>query len=469
MEYSTGMDHNKDESEIFCASCNHRVSPEDTECPNCGFGTRTQPEPLRIGMVLEGRYRIDAIVGRGGTGVVYQGIDLTLSRKIAVKALLERAADPVSLARFLHEARNLASVEHPGLVPVYAVGQEHGAHYMVMKFIDGSTLAELIKKQGALPELTVKEILIEACDALETLHSAGLIHRDLKPANLMIGRDGRVSVVDLGIVQRVTEKHEATGQAAGTPKYMAPEMFSNQEITNRVDIYSLGIVGYHCLTGVPPFDGPTPMAILYKQAHEEATPLTKLAPKVSLSMASVIQKAMQKDSIYRYASASAFADALRGKDAPTQSSKWLVALLMGLGLLGVFFALNQPSTDAQSSVSLDASIAKGESASDMSTKVTAPVEPERVKIEFAAGVPKNIELVFEDGTREQTPFSLERIKGTTAIKFEAIAPGFITKTIEADFERNAFRAIVLERKIRLSPKPSRPKGFELKPLEYDDD
>ena len=119
--------------------------------------------PYRGGVVLEGRYRIDAVVGRGGTGVVYRGIDLTLSREIAVKALLEKSTDTLTLERFLHEARNLAVWNILVSFPFYAVGQEHGVHYMVMKFLDGSTLAELIKEQGALPERTVRQILSEAC------------------------------------------------------------------------------------------------------------------------------------------------------------------------------------------------------------------------------------------------------------------------------------------------------------------
>ena len=170
----------------------------------------------------------------------------------------------------------------------------------------------------------------------------------------MIGRDGRVSVVDLGIVQRVTEKHESTGHAAGTPKYMAPEMFSNQEITNRVDIYSLGIVGYHCLAGVPPFDGPTPMAILYKQAHEDAKPLGKLAPKVSQNMISVIERAMHKDPNERYGLALELASALNGGTNKGGTAIWMVAAFALAGI-GAYVFMSQDSAPEAPDERVDAS------------------------------------------------------------------------------------------------------------------
>lgn len=463
------MTDNKDESENFCASCNQVVESTEVECSNCGFGLRTQIQPLKVGMVLEGRYRIDAVVGRGGTGVVYKGTDLTLSREIAVKAMLEQSADPITLARFLHEARNLASVEHRGLVPVYAVGQEGGAHYMVMKYIDGSTLADLIKQQGALPEPTVRQILIETCDALNTLHTAGLIHRDLKPANLMIGKDGRVSVVDLGIVQRVTEKHETSGQGAGTPKYMAPEMFSATDVTLRADIYSLGVVGFHSLTGFPPFDGPTPMAILYKQAHEEPPQLSKQGLKLSPGICNVIHKAMAKQPQDRYATAGDFADALSERERQHSTSGAFFALLtIAILSMGLYFGILGEGAHVE--IPMKAVI-------DSNTQSPGPITalgkkavetPTRVNVELQAGFPERITLELSDGITLETPYAIDALEGAPKVIVKASAEGFEDKIVEINFERNAQMAIILKRKTVKAPRKSSGSGFKLKPLEYED-
>lgn len=463
------MTDNKDESQNFCGSCTQAVADTDVECPNCGFGLRTQTQPLKIGVVLEGRYRIDAVVGRGGTGVVYKGTDLTLSREIAVKALLEQSADPLTLARFLHEARNLASVEHRGLVPVYAVGQEGGAHYMVMKYIDGSTLADLIKQQGALPETTVRQILIETCDALNTLHAAGLIHRDLKPANLMIGKDGRVSVVDLGIVQRVTEKHETAGQGAGTPKYMAPEMFSATDVTLRADIYSLGIVGFHSLAGYPPFDGPTPMAILYKQAHQAPPELNKLGLKVSPAMSNVIHKAMAKNPQERFATAKDFANALAGRDKrPSKSGPIFAMVIIALLSFGLYVSLGQrnlplletPPSPVDSSVPTFAPIP---SKAEVVVKI-----PSSIKVELQAGFPEQITLELVSGEKVETPHVIEAPKGAPITMITASAIGFEDKVVEVHFDVNAQLAIILKKKVAKATSKTGGSGFQLKPLEYED-
>jgi serine/threonine protein kinase len=466
------MTDNKDESQNFCGSCTEPVANTDVECPNCGFGLRTQPQPLSVGAVLEGRYRIDAVVGRGGTGVVYKGTDLTLSREIAVKALLEQSANPVTLARFLHEARNLASVEHRGLVPVYAVGQEGGAHYMVMKYIDGSTLADLIKQQGALPETTVRKILIETCDAVHTLHTAGLIHRDIKPANLMIGKDGRVSVVDLGIVQRVTEKHETSGQGAGTPKYMAPELFSATDVTLRADIYSMGIVGFHSLAGHPPFDGPTPMAVLYKQAHEAPPELSKLGLKISPAMSQVIHKAMSKKPQDRYATARDFADALAGRDKKQSKAGLVIGLLLvSLLGLGLYFGTGQGGLSPLPTTVQPTAGRKVEPARSITPTSTIEAKrkvPVSVKVELQAGFPEHITLELTNGETVETPHFIEALEGAPKVTLKASASGYQDKMIDVSFENNAQLAIILKKKaLKASPRTGG-SGFQLKPLEYED-
>jgi serine/threonine protein kinase len=296
--------------------------------------------------VLENRYRIDVEVGRGGMGVVYRGTDLTLNRPVAIKALRAQDADATVLSRFLREARSLARVEHPGVVPVYAVGREEGVYYMVMKFVEGRTLQRVLKQEAPLDPERTRKYLKDVCGALSALHGGGLVHRDLKPGNLIVGPDDRVTVMDLGIVKAVGEHTQTTSTALGTPKYMAPEMLNDHNVDARADLYSLGVVAYEMLTGDPPFDGPTPMAILYKQAHEAPEPLRKRAPQVPRALAATVERLLSKDREARFADAESVVAALDGRSSTeaaggAASPPWrrpgvivgALATLVGLALL----------------------------------------------------------------------------------------------------------------------------------------
>ncbi|MEZ4431056.1 MAG: protein kinase [bacterium] len=294
-----------------CPACAATLPDTVQVCPACGFDRSGGPRPFTPGAVLEGRYRIDAEVGRGGMGVVYRGTDLTLSRPVAIKAMQVSGADAATLARFMHEARALASVEHQNLVPAYAIGQEAGVYYMVMKFVEGRPLDAIIA-DGPLDEPAVRRLIVEVCAALTALHRNNLVHRDLKPANIMVGDDGRITVMDLGIVQQIGDDADGVEAAStvGTPRYMPPEMFSGGEVDGRADLYALGVIAWHALAGRPPFDGPTPMAILYRQAHEPAPDLTAAAPHVSRALAAAIHCALHKDPAARFPDAARFAAAV---------------------------------------------------------------------------------------------------------------------------------------------------------------
>ncbi len=244
-------------------------------------------------------------------GVVYRGTDLTLKREVAIKALRASDADSTVLARFMREARSLASVEHPGLVQVYAVSREGGVYYLVMKFVEGRTLSAVLKAEGALAPNRVRQLVSDICDALGALHEAGLIHRDIKPGNVMVGSDERTTVMDLGIVKSVGEHTETTSGALGTPRYMPPEMLGDDPVDARADLYSLAVIAYQALTGDPPFDGPTPMAVLYKQAHEPPERLRKRAPGVPRNLAKAVERALEKRPDDRFEDAAAFAAAVQ--------------------------------------------------------------------------------------------------------------------------------------------------------------
>ncbi len=337
-------------SGVACPSCGGHIPDDISACPQCGFDLAAEPHPFKEGTVLESRYRIDTEVGRGGMGVVYRGTDLTLKRPVAIKAMRTSDADPQVLARFMREARSLARVEHAGLVPVYAVGREAGNYYMVMKFVEGETLSQMLRRQGAIDPDVVRRIVREVCDALGALHRAGLIHRDMKPGNLMVGPDGRVTVMDLGIVKSVGETTQTHSTALGTPRYMAPEMVGDGEIDQRIDIYSLGVIAYQMLLGEPPFDGPTPMAILYKQAHEPPESLRKRDATIPKNLAAAVERALEKDPEARWGDMQAFAEAVEPHAAVKGRRKAVpLPLIVGAALviaLGAFFALRGEQTVA---------------------------------------------------------------------------------------------------------------------------
>lgn len=327
--------------------------------------------PLTAGAVLDSRYRIDALVGQGGMASVYRATDLTLRRQVAVKVADAGATGASTLTLFLNEAQALARVEHPGLVPVYAVGRSGELYYLAMKFIEGRTLSDVLKDVERIAAEDVAGMVSEVCDALQALHDASLVHRDVKPGNLMIGDDGKVTVMDLGIVQ--SSESSEVASTLGTPRYMAPEMLSNGEVDGRADVYSLGVIAYQALCGSVPFDGPTPMAILYMHAHEAVEPLRDRAPDVPKAVAATVMKALAKDPAERYPSAAAFAAAMRRAVQPSRAGRWiaLAALLIAGGVAAAL--LWPPTPDGPPDAAPSSTLAEAADASPASeAPPTAP-------------------------------------------------------------------------------------------------
>lgn len=296
-----------------------------------------------IGQVLESRYRIDIEVGRGGMGVVYRGTDLTLSRPIAIKTILHRQSDEEGLNRFIREAKTLAQIEHPRLVPVYAVGQDEGYHYLVMKFLEGETLASKLKREGAQEPSFTRNVVQQVCEALDSLHSQNLIHRDIKPANLMISPTGSITVMDLGIVKHVGEENNSTSSIAiGTPRYMPPEAVDSRPLDPRADLYSLGIIAYQMLVGETPFNGPTPMSILYQQAHSLPPRVRERVTSTPKNLESAIDIALQKTPEYRFQSAHEMARAFDESTHFVAEGTWRLKFLLVAfiaGALGAFLIM----------------------------------------------------------------------------------------------------------------------------------
>lgn len=257
------------------------------------------------GQRLGGRYQLEARVGGGGMAIVYRAKDLVLNRPVAVKVLRSQfGTDEDFVTRFRREAQAVASLSHPNVVGVYDVGQDGDTHYMVMEYVEGYTLKELITRNGALPVEDAVEIAAEICDALEHAHANQIIHRDIKPHNILIGKNGRIKVTDFGIARAVTSTTIThTNSVLGSVHYFSPEQARGGITAEKSDIYSLGIVLYEMVTGQLPFSGESPISVALKHLQEPLPEPRQVNPAIPQSVENVILKALVKDPSYRYASA----------------------------------------------------------------------------------------------------------------------------------------------------------------------
>jgi serine/threonine protein kinase len=223
--------------------------------------------------VLGGRYRLDELVGRGGTAEVWKATDTSLDRVVAVK--LVTAAHDESSARAADEARTLAKLSHPALVQVYDAGTDgSGRPWVVMEFVDGETLADAIRR-GPLPVRRITEIGLDVADALEHVHAQGLVHRDVKPANVLLSRGGGSKLTDFGIARLVdSAKVTSTGLMVGTASYLAPEQVAGEPVGPPVDVYALGLLLLETLTGKREYEGPAVEAAMARLHRLPAIPVT---------------------------------------------------------------------------------------------------------------------------------------------------------------------------------------------------
>jgi eukaryotic-like serine/threonine-protein kinase len=265
--------------------------------------------------VLADRYEIDSILGEGGMARVYRGTDNVLGRTVAVKVLASQyARDETSVTRFRREAQSAASLNHPNVVSVYDTGSDDGVHWIVMEYLEGRTLREVIDEDGPLSPEHAAKVARDVSLALATAHEKGLVHRDVKPANIMITPSGETKVMDFGIARAVTSTGDPTltktGFVMGTAAYLSPEQAEGKPVDARSDIYSLGCVVYEMLTAQPPFDGDSPVAVAGKHLSEEPEPISQVNPAVPREVEAVIARAMRKDPGERYQDAREMADDL---------------------------------------------------------------------------------------------------------------------------------------------------------------
>lgn len=249
-----------------------------------------------------GKYEIIEELGRGGFAVVYKALDTSLDRTVALKVLKPHYLDePEFVARFQQEAKAAAGLFHPHIVTIFEVGEEQGSHFIAMRYLEGRPLSATVKEQGPLELDRAISIVEQIASALDYVHSQGLVHRDVKPSNIIVGDDGYATLTDFGIVRAADgTRYTTTGANMGTPEYMSPEQGQGKEATPRSDIYSLGIVLFETLAGKPPFEAPTPLAVMVKHLQEPPPPLRTLNPDLPANIELVIDKALAKDPQDRY-------------------------------------------------------------------------------------------------------------------------------------------------------------------------
>jgi serine/threonine protein kinase len=261
-----------------------------------------------------GPYRILRRIGEGGMGVVYLGTDDAAGRDAAVKVMLAKAAaNPISRERFLREGRAMARIQSPHVVAVYHVGEDNGVPYIAMEYLAGLSVEDRLKAPEPVAVPEAQRIVREAALGLAAAHVPGLVHRDIKPSNLWLEvPSGRVKVLDFGLARDPHAETNLTraGTVLGTPAYMAPEQARGLPVDARTDLFSLGAVGYHLLTGQSPFLGKNAVETLTRVVTEEPPPLRAARPDVTEPLASVIDRLLKKDPAERFATARDVAEAL---------------------------------------------------------------------------------------------------------------------------------------------------------------
>jgi serine/threonine-protein kinase len=285
--------------------------------------------------LLAGRYEIGALIGQGGMADVHVGTDARLGRRVAIKLLKPSlASDPAFRSRFRREAQDAAKMAHPTIVRVFDAGEEsvldpetgreRQVPFIVMEFVDGRLLSDLIAETGPMDPHQAAGILGQLLTALEYSHRAGLVHRDIKPGNVMITSTGQVKVMDFGIARAITETSSTiaeTSMIVGTAQYFSPEQARGETVDARTDLYSAGVVLFEMLAGRAPFVGANPVAVAYQHVNQQAVRPSVVNPRVSIALDAVVMRAMAKDRGERFQTAAEFRAALEAVDAGTVQMK----------------------------------------------------------------------------------------------------------------------------------------------------
>ncbi|HWC74063.1 MAG TPA: protein kinase [Gemmatimonadales bacterium] len=304
----------------FCYACGADVTGGGTMSATA---SGTEGLMARLQRLVEGKYKIERMVGKGGMGAVFLAHDLTLEREVAIKVLPpDISMDEHIVKRFQQEAKTAAKLDHPNIIPIYRVESEGGLNYFVMKYIAGTSLEDVLDQKQPLAIDYIQRVLWEAACALGHAHQRGVVHRDVKPANIMFDHDGRVMLTDFGISKalQAASGFTGTGMIIGTPHYMAPEQAKGGTVDGRADQYSLAVVAYRMITGELPYTGDSVHTILYKHIFEEVPRVSGKRIGTPEHLTTTVSRGLAKEPEQRFATMEEFATAV-WPEQPVTASK----------------------------------------------------------------------------------------------------------------------------------------------------
>lgn len=312
-----------------CPQCGVSLDALTTACARCGAvitgggadGERVERLRQRLQGQIGAAYQLGPLIGRGGMGIVFRAREVALDREVALKVLaFDALLNPDAFARFEREAKLAARLDHPNIVPIFAVGQGDGAAYYTMRFVRGGSLESLIERQGALPLADAVRLLHEVASALDFAHAQGIVHRDIKPANILLSDSGHAMVADFGIARAFAGDDAAVTSGShtgvvGSPAYMAPEQWRGDKPDGRADQYALGVLAFELLSGQRPFRDVSMQELLRMHLGEAPPQLESVRKGMPVRVGTAIQRAMAKNPADRFPSATAFVSALAGDGA----------------------------------------------------------------------------------------------------------------------------------------------------------
>ncbi|MCW2759725.1 MAG: protein kinase, partial [Nocardioidaceae bacterium] len=259
-----------------------------------------------IGRLLDGRYKVGARVARGGMATVYEATDTRLDRTVAIKVMHAGFVEDETFARrFRREAQAAARLAHQNVVAVFDQGDDDGTLFLVMEFVSGITLRDLIREQSPLNPIRVMSLIEPVLSALAAAHRSGMIHRDVKPENVLLAEDGRIKVADFGLARAVNSEtqHTGTGVLIGTVSYLSPELVIAGEADARADVYAAGVMIYEMLTGAKPHQADSPIQVAYKHVHEDVPAPSSVVPGIPAYVDALVARATARDRELRPADA----------------------------------------------------------------------------------------------------------------------------------------------------------------------